>query len=132
VAPDKKQDRVAQRKATLQTINRILDDGLVLEPGDMQLVGGMGLRLVDPTLEREYEEAQRQAVVAAAARDRFAGTHKALLEQAQAAAAVARLRDALDGDDPYAVRDALAALPPEPPASPKNTLTTADLEPATR
>jgi len=114
------------RRLTLEVLLRITDDGLLLEPLD-PTVPARGLRVVDPGPARALEDASSAADAARVERDTFKAEVKDLLEEADARTRMSRVRDALDGEDPAALRDALAQLPAADPATPASVLTTDDL-----
>lgn len=119
-------DAKEARRLTLDLLERVERDGVLLEPLNPARPA-MGLRVVDPRFERELAEAQKAANAARVERDRFADEAVALLKEAADREKMARVKTALEAEDPDALRDALAALEGGEDGSGRNVLTTDDL-----
>ncbi len=111
---------------TARLLKAIDDRGLRLVPLDPKRPAA-GLRVVDPRPAVALKEAERALNRACRLRNEFAAKHTDLLAHDEAKRAVDRVNDALHGDDPHALREALESLPQKPARPPENTLTTADL-----
>jgi len=118
-------DKDTARKLTVDVLRRIEKDDLLLEPLD-PLRPAAGLKIVDPRPYRAQQEAHDAATAARNERDSFAVECRALLETAAARDAVDRVKDALDGEDPDVLREALAGVGVGDPTEP-TALTTKDL-----
>jgi hypothetical protein len=117
--PEQRAER--ERELTKQTAEAIVSAGLTLVPlstpgGDVVL--GIRDNHVDPELEAAREEAD------ALSRDlaNFVSVHAADLEAERGKAEADRIREAMKGDDPDAIREAL-----NPSRGPANVFTTDDL-----
>lgn len=114
------------RRLTLEVLLRITDDGLLLEPVD-PTVPARGLRVVDPGPARALEAASSAADAARVERDTFKAEVQDLLEEADARKRMGRVRDALDGESPAELREAIAELGAQASQPRRPVLTTADL-----
>jgi hypothetical protein len=114
------------RRLTLEVLLRITDDDLLLEPLD-PTVPARGLRVVDPGPARALEEASSAADAARVERDTFKAEAKDLLEEADARTRMSRVRNALDGESPAELREAIAELGAQGDRSRRRVLTSDDL-----
>jgi len=115
-----------EQAMTRAVLDRIRDDGLVLEPLDPRRPRA-GLRVVDPTPALEEARAQAEANRARAERDDFANRVAHLLKKDDDRRKMQAIQDALEGEDPAVLRDALAAALPGHAETSESTLTTEDL-----
>jgi hypothetical protein len=107
----------ARRRVTLQLLDKMVVEGLLFEPGSAPAE----IRISDPGLqEREASAATRLADASRELED-FRDQHAEEIARAEDAAEMQRLRDALGGDDPTAVRELIT------PREPVAAMTTADL-----
>jgi len=97
------------RRLTLDLLSKIDQEDLILEPLDPSRPAA-GLRIVDPRPYRSLAEARDEATAARCARDAFVHDCRGLLEEAAGQEAIARIKRALDCDEPDALRDALTAV----------------------
>lgn len=95
-------DEAEQRRLTLRLLERIRDEGLLLDA-----VRG-GLRIEDPRPVRELAEATAAGREAARRCEEFARANREGIEAERSRAEMDRVRDALAGDDPARLREALA------------------------
>lgn len=95
-------DESEQRRVTLELLDRVRDEGLLLES-----VRG-GLRISDPRPAAEHREATAAAAEAHRRRAEFERANRRGIEAERRRADMDRVRGALAGDDPAALREALA------------------------
>lgn len=116
------------RKLTLDLVQRVSEcDDLILQPIDPHRPA-LGLKIVDDRPARALAEAQDDATAARSERDAFAADCRVLLEEAAKRDAVDRVKEALNGKDPDALRDALVGVGVgNDGRATTNALTTADL-----
>ena len=95
-----------QRRLTQELFDRVTANGYVLEA----VGGGAGVLIVrDPAVMRELEEATEALSEIKRERRAFAAEHADEIDAERRAADAQAIRDAIAGDDPDAVREALAA-----------------------
>jgi hypothetical protein len=95
-------DEEEHRRAQDEVLGEIRERGLLLRH-----VGRGLLQVTDPGLEDEIATARRAYLVAKRERETFAQENADGLRDEHEAAEMRRLRDAIAGDDPAAVREAL-------------------------
>jgi hypothetical protein len=93
-----------ERELTRNFTEAIEKRGLVL----WALGNGGGVSIIDPSIDREFEEANRALTEAARAVNGFESEHREKLEAERKRSEMERVREALAGDDPDVVREALA------------------------
>jgi hypothetical protein len=113
-------------RLSVELLKSIEDEGLILVPVDPRR-SSAGFKLVNPTLEPAVAATEVRARAAAQERDAFARANAALLNEHDERQKLKRVRDALDGDDPTAFRDALAGVGAATRDMSTNSLTTDDL-----
>lgn len=95
-------DESEQRRLTMELLDRVREEGLLLES-----IRG-GLRISDPRPAAEHREATAAAAGAHRRRAEFERANREGIEVERRQADMDRVRDALAGDDPAALREALA------------------------
>ena len=118
-------DPAEARRLTLHVLHRIERDGLVLIPIDPTRPN-VGLRVADLRPREELAAAQRAAGLVQRQRVAFEAQHREALRREAEETQMVQLREALDGNDPSAVRAALSGLPDPKPGNP-SAMTTGDL-----
>ena len=98
----------------------------MLEPLD-PMVPARGLRVVDPGPARALKAASSAADAARVERDTFKAEVEDLLEEADARKRMGRVRNALDGESPAELREAIAELSAQGDQPRRRVLTSADL-----
>jgi hypothetical protein len=116
-------DPAEARRLSRELCERVIRDGLVIEPTD-PCRPAAGLRVTDPSRLAAAEAAQTVATEVQRERDELAARHAELLDRDAKRTRMAAIRDALQGDDPDALRAALLDAEDHGPGA----LTTADLE----
>jgi hypothetical protein len=100
-------DPAEAQRITAEACARIVADGLVLVPlGD---VPASGVRVFNPAVESDLADATAALNDVQAKRSAFARDHAVALDAERDREAMGRVRDALAGDDPAALREALAS-----------------------
>jgi hypothetical protein len=113
-------------RLSVELLQRIESEGLILVPADPRRAAA-GFRLVNPALEPAVAATEASARATAKERDAFARENAALLREHAERQKLKRVKDALEGDDPDAFRDALAGISPPSRDANSNSLTTNDI-----
>lgn len=104
-----------ERELTAEFFEKVRERGLVLAAAG----NGGAVTIVDPSIDREAEAANAALVAARRERDEFAAENAEGIEQERKQAEMERLREAIQGDDPDALAD---AIPEHRGAAPALTL----------
>jgi hypothetical protein len=98
-------DPEEERRLTAAFLESVTEQGLVVRP---LRAGNAGMvEVFDPEPDRAAAEAQREATAAQTRLDEFREVHREEIAADARRAEMERIRDALAGDDPAAVREAL-------------------------
>jgi len=106
------------RELTCEFLRAVEERGLVVTPAGTER--GWGVAITDPAIDLEIESTLAEASEARAALAAFDAEHGETLAAEQKAAEAQKIRDALDGDDPDAIRELINGAR-------DTALTTADL-----
>lgn len=99
--PDERRDR--QRELTEAFCADLIERGLVLEA----VGNGGAVDIIDPTINDDLKAAERDWLAAQRERDSFASESAEGIAAEVKAQEAATIREALEGDDPDAIREAL-------------------------
>lgn len=99
--PDDRPQR--ERDLTDAFCAALAERGLVLEA----VGNGGGVNIIDPSINDDLDAADREVVAARQERDDFARENAEGIAAEGRAAEAAKIREALEGDDPEAIREAL-------------------------
>lgn len=102
-------DRQEEARLVDELLAAVQTEGVSLVPADPH-VPAKGLRVVDHREQLELARAEAAANEVRGERDRFLGEHGAELAAEESRAEMDRIRDALRGDDPEALRRELSSV----------------------